>query len=216
MNAKLKLLGALLALSCGAAHAGVIQVGGMGGGSAGMVSAQPGVCSVSFDAAIGCGATYTASPANFVSGSASGLYAAPQGDTSVYLTVGASYGSSVTITLATAANYFGFYGGSLDSYNTVTFFLNDTQVDSFNGTQINAIAFPGTAANGANAVYVDYFASSLYNRIVYSSSENAFETDNHAFGLATPRGVPEPESIALLGLGALGLLAGRRRKAVRS
>ncbi len=205
----IKWVGAAFALSCGVANAGVIQVGGVGSLANGQTSAKSGVCTVDFNGrntVNTCGVTYIG--ANIVSGSNPGVYAAPQGDTSAYLTVGPN--NPVTINLATSANYFGFYGGSLDSYNSVVFVLNGVVVDSFNGTTINAVAFPNTGANGENAAYINYFASSFYNQIQYTSSSFAFETDNHAFGTAFP--VPEPTSVALLGLGAVALFAGRRRK----
>ena len=223
VNKQLKLLCAALSLSCGFAHAGVIQTGGTPVANEGKVSAQPNVCTVNFNggnAANTCGATYLtgANTNHFVTGNSPGNYATPVGDTSGYFTVGpASGNNSVTINLATSANYFGFYAGSLDTFNLVQFFLGNTLVDSFTGAQINAVAFPSQPTNGnqAAAEYIDYFLqpNAFYDRIVYSSTSNAFETDNHAFGLATPRGVPEPESVALLALGALALVARRRRSA---
>ena len=124
------------------------------------------------------------------------------------------------MTLGTKANYFGFFTGSLDSYNLVQFFLGATQVDQFTGTDINAIAFGGVpTGDRTQSAYVNYFSTNpggqqvLFDRIVYSSSQNAFETDNHAFGVQRIP-VPEPGSLALLGLGAVGLFASRRRKSV--
>ena len=220
MKLQVKLLGALVALSCGAAQAGIIQVGGQSAGAAGKISAQPGVCTVTFNsgnASNTCGATYTGTQAtNFRTGNVAAVAAAPAGDTTGYFTVGPSDGTPVTITLGTNANYFGFYAGSLDSFNLVQFFLGNSLVDSFTGTQINAVAFPNQPTNGnqAQAQFIDYFLTSnaFYNRIVYSSTGDAFETDSHAFGLATPRGVPEPGTTALLGMGALALLVRRRRQ----
>ena len=220
MNIKLTLIGALVAASCGVAQAGTIQVGGTSVAGQGKVSARTGVCSVNFNAgsaANTCGAVYSGTTANnFRSTSVTGVAAQPANDTSGYFTVGPTDGTPVTITLAANANYFGFYAGSLDSYNTVQFFNGATMVDQFTGTQINAVAFPTQPTDGdqTEANYIDYFlpTGSFYNRIVYSSSSNAFETDNHAFGLASPTVVPEPSSVALLGLGALALVARRRKQ----
>jgi hypothetical protein len=220
VNFKTNVLGAAVALSCGLAQAGVIQVGGVAAGANGRVSAKPDVCTVTFNAgnaANSCSVTYAAVPSNFRTGSAPGQYAALVGDTTGFFTVGPTDGTPVTITLAASlANYFGFYAGSLDSFNSVTFFLNNVQVDRFTGTDINAVAFPGTAPDGdqSEAQYIDYFPNSFYNSIVYASTGNAFETDNHAFGVATPTAVPEPTTAALAGLGVLALaFAVRRRKA---
>lgn len=203
-------------LTIGAANAGIIQTG------SGMMSTQPGVCTVTFNggnATNACGATYTETgggapnAAHFPSTSIPGVAAQPAGDATPYFTVGPTAGQSVTISLATTANYFGFYAGSLDSFNLVQFFLNGSQVDQFNGDQINAVAFGGAASgNQQQAVFIEYFPTSLYNSIIYSSTANAFETDNHAFGIATPNAVPEPQSVALLALGALGVAVARRRR----
>ncbi len=215
------LLAVAVATACGAAQAGMIEVGGMAAGADGMVSARPNVCTVNFNSgtsANSCGATYyeassmaPASSSHFRTGNVANEYASPAGDTTTFFTVGSTDGSPVTIVLSKPANYFGFYAGSLDTFNMVQFFMGTTLVDQFDGAAINAVAFPSSATDGnqAQANYIDYFPSGFYDRIVYSSSGNAFETDNHAFGVT---GVPEPGAISLLGLGALALVAGRRRR----
>jgi hypothetical protein len=100
----------------------------------------------------------------------------------------------------------------------VSFFLDAALVDSFTGTDINAVAFPGTGATGnqALAAYINYYTTGgvRFNQVVFSSSSNAFETDNHSFAIATPPGqVPLPGTVALLGAGIAGLGALRRRRA---
>ena len=153
---------------------------------------------------------------HFVTGSLAGRYATPAGDSTTYFTVGTNAGSPIHIALTTPANYFGFYAGSLDTFNLVQFYMGGVLVDSFTGAQINAVAFPGQPTDGdqADAQYIDYFPTGLYDNIVYSSTDNAFETDSHAFGVVR-LGAPEPGSVALLALGSIAFLATRRRRSQR-
>ena len=238
MNMNLKMIGASLALSWGVAQAGVIQVGGSNAGADGKISNRIGVCTITFNggnATNSCGALYSSDAAgtqplaasHFPIGSSSGQYATPAGDSTRYLTVGPTAGTPIYVTLANAASYFGFYAGSLDTFNLVQFFMGTTLVDSFTGDQINAVAFPGdpTSGNQAQAQFIDYFPGTfvngafipaLFTSVRFSSTSDAFETDSHAFGLVSPNAVPEPGSIALFGLGALAVFANRRRKAQKA
>lgn len=214
------LIAALFVVSAGA-QAGIITVGGINETPTNGFTSSVASCTIDFNggnASNACGATYTLSgPGNIVQGSVSGQHATPAGDTSHYLTVGPSAGNNVQVALSAQANYFGFYAGSLDTYNMVSFFLNSDMVDSFTGSDINAVAFPGqgTTGNQAQAAYINYYTSGAveFNRVVFSSSSNAFETDNHAYAIATPPGqVPLPGTVALLGVGMAGLGALRRRR----
>jgi hypothetical protein len=225
MNTRLKLLAFAFFSFSGAAHAGFITTGGIDGGNNGQLSSLNGACTVDFNsgnAVNACGASYTGALAsNFPTGTTTS-HATPAGDTTPYFTVGPSDGGPVSISLNQQANYFGFFTGSLDSYNLVQFYLSDIMVDAFTGTQINEVAFPGAATNGdqSKSTYVNYFPTAgttqvFFDRIVYSSSSNAFETDNHTFGRSTPEqlgSVPEPGSVALLGIAGLAFFANRRRQ----
>ena len=227
MKHKLKFLLALLGVVMGSAHAGFITTGGTNAGADGQISSI-GTCNVSFNdmsAVNNCGASYSGTTTgNFVIGSVPGKYASPTGDSTGYLAVGPSSGStSITITLNSKKNYFGFLTGSLDTYNLVQFYQGGSLVDSFTGTDINNKAFPNTATNGNTSVstYVNYFPTiganqTFFDKVVYSSSGDAFETDNHSFGVAAaPVPVPEPASSALIMLAGLVLFASHQRKQYR-
>jgi hypothetical protein len=227
---------AMAGLSASLAHAGTITVGGIPAVPTlpdGQKSAQPGVCTIDFNTGTTanlCGATYsstaigvTALMANTIpSGTLSGAWVAPVTDTTNYLAVSTNPGSdsSVYVTLATTANYFGFYTGSLDSFNDVRFykggFAATNLVDSFNGTAINLAAFGALpTGNFVQSAYVNYFTvgNVLFDRVIFASAGFAIETDNHSFAIAsTPSAVPEPTSCFLLAVGAVGLIAASRRK----
>jgi len=199
-----------------AANAGTITIGGVDQTSSGNgYISSVGTCTIDFNdgtAGNDCGAAYTLAAGNIVQGSVSGQYASPSGDTSRYLSVGPSAGSPVTVMLEDSANYFGFYAGSLDDYNSVSFYLDDDLVDSFTGDEINQVAFHEAASgNQQQAVYINYYTtgSVLFNKVLFESDQNAFETDNHSFAVATPE-IPLPGSVALLGLGLISLAAARR------
>jgi hypothetical protein len=215
MNCKFTLIGAMLALACGSANA--IAVSTVQTNSA-LFTTQPNVCTVTFDTAASvssCAGVSYAAPggilSHIVTGSSGGYYAQPTNDATPYLTLGPSAGSPVVISLAVGADYFGFYAGSIDTYNSITFGGIDGSSMTLTGSQINAYVSPNVA-NGTEAAYFNVFTDSLFNTITLGSSQNAFETDNHSFGLAAPTGVPEPTTVALFGLGALAMVVRKRRK----
>jgi hypothetical protein len=164
---------------------------------------------------------YSGQPGNIVSGNISGVTAAPPNDTTPYLTIGPARGASVTITSTYTMDYFGFYVGSLDSFNYVDLYMGNNVVAALTGTQIATIG--GFSANGNQGmgIYVNIYASNsseYFNRVVLRSTSNAMESDNHAFR-AVERSVttavnpvPEPASAFLLAPVLIALIG---RKAAR-
>ncbi len=210
MKTTQSLLAALLALSAGAAQASLTVTAVQT--STGLFTSKPNVCTIDFNTAASltsCGSSsYSAgTSAHIVSGSVAFVYAQPANDNTPYLTVDPSLGP-VTISIPTGADYFGFYAGSIDSYNSVMF-AGPTGSVTLSGSAINAF-LTSNPANGSENAYFNIFTNDLFTSITLSSSGYAFETDNHSFGIAS---VPEPGSVALLGLGALALVARKRRRA---
>ena len=164
-----------------------------------------------------------------VQGAQSGHYAAPflsggngsnfgsqmnGADASTYLATGAA-GSSVTLAFVGPTRYMGLLWGSVDTYNTLTFYTDNgmTQVGQFTGANVTAAANGNQGADGT--YYVNINLSDPFTSVVATSSSYAFEFDNVAIS-ANPLKVPEPGTagVFLLGLllvGSAYRLKGRRQ-----
>ncbi len=148
---------------------------------------------------------------NLVTSPISSVTARPVGSLGNFYSVGtspAAQNGPGEVKFSTGLSYFGFLWGSPDTYNTVSFFNGATMLGSFTGS---AVLSP---ANGDQSVgrYFNAFAGvgEQITRVTFASTQNAFETDNHAYIAA----IPEPETYAMLlaGLGLMGFVARRRKK----
>jgi hypothetical protein len=203
-----------LALAASVAQAGIIQTVE----NAGIYTTQvAGATTVNWND-YSCGAyTSCTGDGRLVSGSVSGRYASPYGISDTYLTVPYNYSAgAVALTTPGNYNYFGLYWGSLDLYNSIHFYDGASLIGSFNGADIFSLMANGGQSSWASNRYVNFLFTDgdLFDRIVLVSTNWAFESDNHAFGNVTTS-VPEPATLAMFGLGliGLGMMALRRRAA---
>lgn len=184
----------------------------------GLYSTIAGARTQDFDGQTVTGVSYSHAVSNLRSASVPGVTARPEGSTGWYLSVGPTDGSLVSITIDPGldANYFGFLAGSLDAYNSITFSLVGGGTVTFTGADIAALAGYPADGDQHRSAYWNLLLDEgrFYDRIEISSSQNAFETDNHAFGFAEALtfGVPLPATVLLLGAGLAGLGLMRRRR----
>jgi hypothetical protein len=165
------------------------------------------------------GATFTGDGA-VVQGSVNGQYAAPAGDTSQYLTTGFT-GTQGTKTEYLVLNKtytnFGLYWGSVDGYNTLSFYDHSTNtLTSFSGNQIAPPA-NGNQTSDLTNVYVNF--TGPFDEVIFQTQAPAFEVDNLALGgpVLQVGSVPETSTWAMMILGFLGMgfMAYRRKSGTR-
>lgn len=157
----------------------------------------------------GCG--YASCSGDFIlaTGNQSGRYAQPLGTNTQYLSVPNPSTSTLSadFNLGTVANYFGLFWGSIDSYNFISFYLNNTLVASYSGSAIVGQFANGNQLNYSSNRYINFdFGSDSFDRVQLTSNGFAFESDNHAFRKLASVSEPSGAILLLLGLVSLTLM----------
>jgi hypothetical protein len=224
------LIGALLALGL---MLGTAQAGPIGISSASVGGAPTGVFYdnlnwvsnvVGPQTSLQTGIVVTLYPdAQAVTGTLSGVYAAPYisnsngapfGDSTTsgvdltpYLSTGSTNafsGAMITIKFPVQQSYMGMLWGSVDNYNTLKFYLGGVLQTTFTGADVTPTA---TGDQGVNGTFYVNFIGGPFDEIVATSSQKAFEFDNIAL-----ESVPDGGTTAMLLGGALMGLGLLRRK----
>jgi VCBS repeat-containing protein len=136
-------------------------------------------------------ATFVASGDAGVVKGTSGVSGAPfvgpapgQEDTTNYLSIGA--GGTETVTFATEQNVFGLYWGSVDSFNTISFYNGDQLVASYTGADVSPLFATGNQGSFSSNGYVEFPDLAPFTKVVLATgNSNAFEIDNVSAGFVS-------------------------------
>ena len=108
-----------------------------------------------------------------------GFWSAPSNDTSEYLSVDPFSGTPSVISApnGTLWKYFGLYWGSIDDYNSIEFWKDNTRIAYYSGSDIATLL-------NLRGGYINFDVNNndgYFNKIILTSTQQAFESDNHAF-----------------------------------
>lgn len=91
----------------------------------------------------------------------------------------------ITISYGQNQQYFGIMWGSVDSYNTVSFYNNDRLVEEVTGRDVVRSPDGNQAAKGTYFANFNFNGDNSFNRVVFASSTPAFEFNMIAYSTQT-------------------------------
>jgi hypothetical protein len=166
--------------------------------------------------------TFSSTGASIQNGSLANQYVAPffsgGADSTNYLSVLGNTTEQIKVNSGSVGSYFGLYIGSLDTYNSISFYVSNGLIHTFSGTEIasltglSASQSPNTTSQDANRyVEFNFGIGSFFDTVVLSSAQNSLELDNVA--VTVTQGVPETSTwiMMILGFLSVGLIGYRRR-----
>jgi hypothetical protein len=209
LNSALAAVVLLAATSASASY--VVTAGGASVPGEGLTTSVAGATVVDFNSSLGNPSGYTGGAVK--NDSLSDNWASPPWDTSNYFSVGPSTSTPGTVLLNSLSQYFGYFGGSPDTYNSVELWRDTTKLATFNGSYLASVVPLAADGNWASGAYWNIWASNsseYFNKVLFVSSTNAFETDNHASLSA----VPLPAAAWLFGSALLGFMTVSNRRKV--
>jgi hypothetical protein len=122
-------------------------------------------------------------------------------DTTTFLTSGIFSGQTqgqAILSFSQPQRYMGLLWGSVDDYNTLSFYSGGSLIGAVTGVDVHASPDGDRGVNGT--VYVNINSDAFFDKVVATSREYAFEFDNVAYN-TNP--IPEPATVIA---GALLLL----------
>lgn len=97
----------------------------------------------------------------------------------------------ITINYGQNQQYFGIMWGSVDSYNSLSFYNNDRLVEEVTGRDVVRSPDGNQAATGTYFANFNFSSDASFNRVVFSSSTPAFEFNMIAYSTQTQAITPK-------------------------